>query len=75
MMIDVLIALCPVVIFSIIQYGLKALMIIGISVVTMLLAEFVFVFIANQDPYDGTKKLMKTSIFPTIPSVSYSIKF
>lgn len=24
---------------------------------------------------DGTRKLMKTSIFPTIPSISYSIKF
>lgn len=62
MMIDVLIALCPVVIFSLIQYGLKALMIIGISVVTMLLAEFVFVFIVNQDPYDGSKKTFKEKL-------------
>ena len=45
MMIDVIIALMPVVIFSIVQFGLKAVMTLGISIFVMLLGEFVFVFL------------------------------
>ena len=55
MMIDVIIALMPVVIFSIVQFGLKAVMTLGISIFVMLLGEFVFVFLTNQIPYDGVK--------------------
>lgn len=62
MMLDVLIALIPVVVFSIIQYGLDAVKILGISIVTMLASELVYVFIVNQDPYDGNKKTFKERI-------------
>lgn len=64
MMIDVLIALIPVVVFAFIQYQLKALKIIGISVFTMLLSEFIFCLITLQDPYNGEKKTLK-GIFKT----------
>ena len=70
MMIDVLIALIPVVVFSIIQYGLSAVKILGISIVTMLISEFVFVFITNQDPYDGNKRTLKERINTAISKAS-----
>ena len=62
MMIDVIIALMPVVIFAFIQYGLNALKLFGISIVTMLAAEFIFCFITLQDPYDGTKHNFKNRL-------------
>ena len=62
MMIDVIIALIPVVIFAFIQYGLNALKLFSISIVTMLLAEFVFCFITLQEPYDGAKKTFKNRL-------------
>jgi outer membrane cobalamin receptor len=34
-----------------------------------------FYYLETDHNEEGTRKLMKTSIFPTIPSVSYSIKF
>ena len=59
MMIDVLIALSPVVIFSIIVYGLSAVKVIGISSFTMILAEFVYVGLRNKMPNDGQKHSFK----------------
>lgn len=62
MMIDVLIALIPVTVFAIIQFKLQAVKVIGISVVTMVLAELVYCFIVNQDPYNGEKKTFKQKL-------------
>ena len=59
MMLDVIIALLPVVIMSLVIYQLKALMIIGISIVTMVLAEFVYVGLRNKMPKDGDKHSFK----------------
>lgn len=62
MMIDVLIALLPIVIFSVIMNGFKAVYVILISLFTMILSELVFVYLTKQDPYDGTKKTIKQKI-------------
>lgn len=59
MMLDVIIALLPVVIFSIVIYGLRALMIIGISSFTMVAAEFVYVGLRYKMPNDGEKHSFK----------------
>lgn len=56
MMLDVIIALMPVTIFSLVVYELSALMIILVSVITMLIAEFIFVGLKNIGPYDGIKR-------------------
>ena len=56
MMGDVLIALAPVSIFSMVIYGWKAIYMFLLSLVVMLGAECVFVFLTKQDPYDDTKK-------------------
>ena len=53
MMLDVLIALIPTVIFAYVQFGLKAFKIFAISILTMLLSELIFVFIRSQGPYNG----------------------
>ena len=62
MMIDVLIALIPVVIYAIIQYKLKAVMVLGVSIAVMLCAEIVFVFLSNQMSYDGEKHTFKEKV-------------
>lgn len=59
MLVDVLIALAPVTITAIVVYGWAAVRNIGLSAVTMLLSEFVFVLIINRIPYDGTKHGIK----------------
>lgn len=59
MLIDVLIALAPVVITSFVVYGWAAVRNYFISTLTMALAEFVFVFIMNRIPYDGAKHSLK----------------
>lgn len=59
MMLDVLIALIPVVVFSIIAFTTKALMILGISLFTMIGSELVFVGIKNAMPFDGQKHTFK----------------
>lgn len=56
MMIDVLIALFPVVIFAIVMNGWQAIYVILLSVFTMVSAELIFVFLTKQEPFDGTKK-------------------
>lgn len=55
MMVDVLIALLPVVIFAFVVNGIDAFRITSISIATMLVAEFVYVGIKNIMPYDGQK--------------------
>lgn len=60
MMIDVLIALIPVTIMAIVQYQFKAVKVLGISIVTMLLAEFVFCLLTMQEPYNGERRTLKT---------------
>ena len=64
MMIDVLIALIPVLAFAIIEFGINALWVILTSVLVMILAEFVFCLLTKQDPYNGEKKTFK-SFFQT----------
>ena len=56
MMVDVLIALLPIVVFAVVRNGWNAIYVILLSLVTMVGAEFVFVYLTKQDPYDGTKK-------------------
>ena len=62
MMVDVLIALLPVVIFAIAMNGWNALYVILLSLVTMIGAELVFVYLTKQDSYDGTKKKISEKI-------------
>jgi len=59
MMIDVLIALAPVVIFALVKYTWHALVVELLSVFTMCLAEFVFVLIKSWGPKDGQKHSFK----------------
>ena len=59
MMIDVMIGLLPVIIYSFIVSPLPALRNILVSITTMELAEFIFVLIQNKLPYDGTKHTFK----------------
>ena len=59
MMVDVLIALAPTLIFSFAVYPLNTLATYLISVVIMLLAEFVFVGLKNMMPKDGQKHSFK----------------
>ncbi len=67
MMIDTIIALAPVIVFSLVVYQLNALRNILVSVAVMELAEFVYVLIKNRIPYDGEKHSFKERW-------SYSIK-
>ena len=55
MMVDVLIALAPTLIFSFVVYPLKTLFFYLISVSIMIAAEFVFVGLKNMMPKDGLK--------------------
>lgn len=59
MMLDVVIALLPTIIFSLVVYKLNALRNILVSVATMELCEFIFVLIKNKIPYDGNKHTLK----------------
>lgn len=59
MMLDVIIALLPTVIFSLVIFKLDALRNILLSIITMELCEFVFVLIKNRIPYDGNKHTLK----------------
>ena len=62
MMLDVIIALVPCLIFSFIAWGLKALMIVGISIVTWVGAEAIYVGIRNQFPKSTDKHTFKEKI-------------
>ena len=59
MMVDVLIALAPILIFSFVVYPLKTLFFYLISVSIMIAAEFVFVGLKNMMPKDGLKHSFK----------------
>ena len=59
MMVDVLIALAPTLIFSFAVFPLNTLATYLISVAIMLLAEFVFVGLKNMMPKDGQKHSFK----------------
>ena len=59
MMVDVLIALAPTLIFSFIVYPLNTLVFYLISVIVMVGAEFVFVGLKNMMPADGQKHSFK----------------
>jgi electron transport complex protein RnfD len=59
MMLDVLIALAPVVIFAIVKYTWHVVVVELLSILTMCLAEFVFVLIKNWGPKDGQKHSFK----------------
>lgn len=56
MMLDVLIALIPVTIYAIVQFKLKALLVLVTSVLVMVICELIFVFLVNKEPYNGEKK-------------------
>ena len=55
MMLDVLIALAPTLIFSFVAYPLNTLYVLLISIGVMVAAEFVFVGLKNMMPKDGLK--------------------
>lgn len=55
--------------------GSKIKRLLSISVFNVYNRHNPFFYNIDTDHYEGTRKLMKTSIFPTIPSISYSIKF
>ena len=59
MMVDVLIALAPTLIFSFIVYPLNTLFVYLISVSIMIASEFVFVGLKNMMPKDGLKHSFK----------------
>ncbi len=59
MMVDVLIALAPTLIFSFVVYALNTLITLSISLAIMILAEFVFVGLKNMMPKDGLKHSFK----------------
>ncbi len=59
MMVDVLIALAPTLIFSFIVYPLQTLITYLLSVVIMVSSEFVFVGLKNMMPKDGLKHSFK----------------
>ncbi len=59
MMLDVIIALLPTIIFAFVIYPLAALRNLLVSAATMELCEFVFVLIKNRVPYDGEKHTLK----------------
>jgi Na+-translocating ferredoxin:NAD+ oxidoreductase subunit D len=70
MMIDVVIALLPVMIFSLIVFKVDALRNMLLSVATMELCEFVFVLIMNRLPYDGKKHSFKEKITHALAAYS-----
>lgn len=59
MMLDVIIALMPTIIFSIVIYKWLAIRNILIPIATMELCEFVFILIKYKIPYDGKKHTLK----------------
>ena len=62
MMFDVMIALWPLAIFAVIGNGFKALSVLLLSIVTMVISEFVFLYMTSKEPYDGSKKTFKYNI-------------
>ncbi len=59
MMIDVLIALAPTLIFSIVVYPLNTLLFFAVAMLVMIGSEFVYVGLRNMMPLDGQKHTFK----------------
>ena len=59
MLLDVIIAIFPVVLMALVVYTFDAMRNILVSCATMVACEFVFVLIMNRIPYDGTKHSFK----------------
>ena len=62
MMLDVVIALSPITIFSCVMYGWSAIYVLFISIAIMLLSEAVFVFLTNKPEYNGAKLTFKEKL-------------
>ena len=62
MMFDVMIALWPLAIFAVIGNGFKALSVLLLSIVTMVISEFVFLYMTSKEPYDGSNKTFKYNV-------------
>lgn len=68
MMTDVIIALIPLVVFSCIQFGIRSLLVVSISAITMILAEILFV------KYVMKKKLtINNYLVPAISGIIYAL--
>lgn len=59
MMIDVLIALAPTLIFAFVVYPIRSLITLSISLFIMIVSEFVYVGLRNMMPKDGLKHSFK----------------
>lgn len=70
MMIDVLIALAPTLVFAFVVYPIKTLVDLAISLFIMIGAEFVFVGLKNMRPKDDVKRSFKENF-----EYSYKGKF
>ncbi len=66
MLIDVLIALAPTLIFSILAYGVYAIRNVLIPVITMLVSEMVFVLIKNRKAIFSKDEKTKKSFFEVL---------
>jgi electron transport complex protein RnfD len=66
MMLDVIIALSPVLVFALVKYTWHAVLNIVLSVLVMCLAEFVFVLIKNWGPKDGQKHPFKEKFLTAV---------
>ena len=62
MMLDVVIALSPITIFSCVMYGWSAIYVLLISIAIMLASEAVFVFLTNKPEYNGAKLTFKEKL-------------
>ena len=62
MMLDVVIALTPITIFSCVMYGWNAIYVLLISIALMLASEAIFVFLVNKPEYNGTKLTFKEKL-------------
>ena len=62
MMLDVVIALAPITIFSCIMYGWDAIYVFLLSISVMLASEAVFVFLVNKPVYNGEKIPFKQKV-------------
>lgn len=74
MMLDVLIALLPVVVFSFVMNGINALKVILISVVIMLLSEFIFVGLKNMPPKNVNDKCNKNEYPKLKDRINFKVK-
>ena len=62
MMLDVVIALTPITIFSCVMYGWNAIYVLLISIAIMLASEAIFVYLVNKPQYDGSKTTFKEKL-------------